>query len=76
MVVVMRHDGYLTRNDTKCSIVSIVLILFLDEQKGVDQSEDFRSSHSDDDNYDRTGGNDPMILSWHFPIIQDAWSDD
>lgn len=59
----MRHDGYLIRNDTKCSIVLIVLILFFDEQKGLDQSEDFRSSHSDDDSNDRTEGNDPMILS-------------
>ena len=59
----MRHDGYLIRNDTKCSIVLIVLILFLDEQTGVDQSKDFRSSHSDDDSNDRTEGNDPMILS-------------
>lgn len=74
MVVVMRHDGYLIWN------VAIILLIFfdtfLDEQKGVDQSEDFRSSHSDDDSNDRTEGNDPMILSWHFPIIQDGWLDD
>ena len=61
MIVVMRHDGYLTPN------VAINLLIcfdtFLDEQKGVEQSEDFRSSHSDDDSNHRSEGNDPMILS-------------